>query len=89
MEARSSGEVLNMRRGDYANALSPAGEDPMTAGPDYYRKLTIQPRDVALAWKLDYEGCLVLKYLARYREKGGAEDIRKAIHLLQMLEARL
>lgn len=64
-------------------------DDPMADGPDYYRNLTIQPRDVALAWNLEYEAALALKYIARYREKNGAKDIHKAIHCLEMLEARL
>lgn len=65
-------------------SLTPSGR-----GPGYYVAKTIQPRDVALAWNLEYEACLAIKYIARYREKGGAEDIRKAIHCLELLEARL
>lgn len=49
-------------------------------GGEHYKHLDPQPIDVALAWKLDACESAILKYLARHRFKGGAEDLHKLIH---------
>jgi len=55
-------------------------------GGDHYKKYgNLQPWDVVLAWKLGYLEGTALKYIARWRDKGGIEDIRKAIHFLEKL----
>lgn len=53
-------------------------------GGDHYKKFgDLQPWDVILAWNLGYLEGTALKYIARWRDKGGVEDIKKAIHFLQ------
>lgn len=55
-------------------------------GGDHYR-LPIQPAKYILANRLGWaEGCAV-SYVTRWREKGGVEDLRKAIHTLELLIA--
>lgn len=54
--------------------------------PEHYRgKDGLQPFDVIDAFQLDfYEGNAV-KYLLRWRQKNGVEDLRKARHLVDQI----
>ena len=53
-------------------------------GGDHYKKHgDLQPGDVITAWNLGYLDGTALKYIARWRDKGGLDDIRKAIHFLE------
>lgn len=57
----------------------------MQVSGDHYAKKKFQTWDVILDWNLGFlDGCAV-KYLSRWREKGGRTDILKAIHYLQKL----
>lgn len=58
--------------------------DQQVAG-DHYRSLTIQPVEFIHANNLTFlEGCVV-KRVCRHKNKAGAQDIRKAIHELQLI----
>lgn len=66
--------------------------DPKTTqvGGDHYVKLTIQPWEVMREWMTpeEYRGYhkgVVFAYLAREIDKGGNEDIKKALHHLSEL----
>ena len=54
-------------------------------GGEHYKTLHIQPgefiRKNGIGW---YEGNAI-KYICRYKQKNGAEDVRKAIHYLELL----
>ena len=59
-------------------------------GGDHYVEKVIQPWDAMQAWMTaeEFAGFLrgnAIKYLARYRDKGGVEDLRKARHYLNKL----
>lgn len=59
-------------------------------GGDHYTKQPIQPWDYMASCmpKDQFEGYLrgnVIKYISRYGEKGGVEDLRKAQHYLDKL----
>lgn len=55
-------------------------------GGDHYKKYgALQPWDVVLAWDLGYLEGTALKYIARWQDKGGIQDIKKAIHFLEKL----
>ena len=54
-------------------------------GGDHYRKLPIQVWDFIACNKLDYFQGNVVKYVSRYKNKGGLEDLKKAIHSLELL----
>lgn len=67
-------------------------EDEKT--PNYYKNNGLQPFDVMKAWSITdvkmtyYEAFCrfnVLKYIWRYRNKNGSEDLQKALHYLQLL----
>lgn len=54
-------------------------------GGDHYNKHSLQPTDYILANGLGFIEGNVVKYVTRHRDKGGKEDIKKAIHYLEML----
>jgi hypothetical protein len=59
-------------------------------GGDHYASKTIQPWDVMEAWmtKEAFAGYLLgncIKYLSRYREKNGTQDLQKCQHYLAKL----
>lgn len=51
----------------------------------HYKQLTIQPVDYCQLNKLGFCESCVVKYVSRHRDKNGAEDIKKAIHFLELL----
>lgn len=56
-------------------------------GGSHYKDCKIQPVEFIHANGLNFlEGC-VIKRVCRHRRKNGAEDIRKAIHELELLLA--
>lgn len=54
-------------------------------GGAHYRNLIPQPWDVIAAWNLGYFDGNVVKYVARFRNKDGIEDLEKAKHYLDKL----
>ncbi len=46
---------------------------------------TIQPWDAIVDWGLGFLDGNVVKYVARFRHKGGVEDLKKARHYLDKL----
>ena len=54
-------------------------------GDTHYREMPIGPTEYIHKNGIGYiEGCVV-KYVSRWRSKGGIEDLRKARHYLDML----
>lgn len=51
----------------------------------HYKRLSPEPWDVIMAWDLDYLTGSAIKYLSRWKNKGGVQDIKKAIHFLEKL----
>lgn len=54
-------------------------------GGGHYKKYKIQPVEYAMANGLNYCQANAVKYVTRYRDKGGLEDLRKAIHNIELL----
>ena len=54
-------------------------------GGDHYSKLAIQPVEYINANKLGYLAGNVVKYITRYKDKNGLQDLQKAKHYVQML----
>jgi hypothetical protein len=54
-------------------------------GGSHYKGLKIQPMRYSMANGLNACQHTALKYLTRYKEKGGIEDLRKAIHCIELL----
>lgn len=60
-----------------------ASTDKQVGGSHY--QLPIQPIEYILANGLGYCEANVVKYVSRWRNKGGIQDLKKAIHYLEML----
>lgn len=54
-------------------------------GGSHYKSLAIQPMEYSMANKLDACQHTIIKYVTRFRDKGGIEDLRKAKHTIDML----
>lgn len=54
-------------------------------GGDHYRNKTIQPWDYIAANNIGFFAGNAIKYLTRWSEKGGVEDLKKAQHFIQKL----
>ena len=54
-------------------------------GGSHYKDLSIQPVQYIHANKIPYLEGNVIKYVTRHQSKNGIEDIKKAIHYLQLI----
>ena len=52
---------------------------------DHYQKLAIQPMQYSMLNNLDACQHTVIKYITRFRDKGGIKDLEKAKHCIDML----
>jgi hypothetical protein len=64
--------------------------DAVQIGGGHYREKAIQPWDAMRSWMTpeQFEGYLrgcAIKYLARYPDKNGLQDVEKAGHYIQKL----
>jgi hypothetical protein len=57
-------------------------------GGDHYKKMAIQPAEFINKNKLLFAEGNAIKYICRHSEKGGIQDIDKAIHYLEMVKER-
>ena len=63
------------------------GQEPLgiQIGGQHYKGLAIQPVEYCHKNKLGFCESSAIKYLTRWREKGGIEDLKKAAHFIEML----
>ena len=54
-------------------------------GGNHYSKLAIQPVEYINKNKLSYLQGNVIKYVTRYNDKNGVEDLQKAKHYIDLL----
>lgn len=59
--------------------------DKQIAGDHYKKYGNLQPWDVVTTWNMGYLDGTALKYLARWKDKGGIDDLKKAIHFIEKL----
>ena len=55
-------------------------------GGSHYKEMAEQPIEFITANQLGFCEGNAIKYICRYKAKGGVEDIEKAIHYLQILK---
>lgn len=62
-------------------------EDPLNiqVGGSHYKTMRIQPLEFCVANKLGPCESAIVKYISRWREKGGYEDLRKIKHYVDLL----
>jgi hypothetical protein len=81
------GRVETSRTQDYGNS-EPGSSFPANSiqiGGTHYKNLTIQVWDFIAANGIGFFEGTAIKYLARWREKGGVEDLRKARHYIDKI----
>jgi hypothetical protein len=63
--------------------------DPLSTqvGGDHYKSMKIQPVEFIHANKLGYVEGAIIKYVCRFRNKNGKQDLEKARHFLDLLIA--
>lgn len=83
--------VLLLMMGDEQEAVAGESKQPESdkaherqVGGSHYQ-LPIQPIDYIMANGLGYCEANVVKYVSRWKVKGGVQDLKKAIHYLEML----
>lgn len=54
-------------------------------GGDHYSKYAIQPTEYIIKNNLNFCEGNVIKYVTRWKDKGGVDDLRKARHYLDMM----
>lgn len=59
--------------------------DDTQVGGSHYKDKTIQPWDYIIANDLGYLEGNVVKYISRWKNKNGIEDLKKAQHYLAKL----
>ena len=69
---------------------SPQSSKDKQVGGSHYKDMSIQPWEAMEAWMTpeEYRGYhkgVAIGYLARERQKGGDQDVEKALHHLQRL----
>ena len=65
-----------------SDPLNPLNEQ---VGGDHYKDLAIQPFEFIELNNLGYGAGNVVKYICRYKTKGGVDDLKKARHYIDLL----
>ena len=54
-------------------------------GGDHYKRFIIQPVEFCYHNEIPYLEATAIKYLCRWRDKGGLQDLQKAKHFIDIL----
>jgi len=85
-EAQAAHEYARDRE-VYQNFAAPSkGALDVQIGGSHYNKLAIQPFEYSLKNGLGPAEHTAIKYLTRWKDKGGIKDLDKAIHTIQILK---
>ena len=57
----------------------------MQIGGDHYSSMKIQPIEFIQANNIPFAEGSVIKYMCRWRKKGGIEDLKKAKHFIDLI----
>lgn len=81
-------QILNnpsLKAGVYAQFDARDALDKQVGG-DHYKKFKIQPAEFCYKNNIPYLEATAIKYLCRWRDKGGMQDLDKAIHFIELLK---
>lgn len=72
----------------YSEFQKAAPVDPLKeqVGGDHYKSLKIQPIEYIVGNNLGWCEGNIVKYITRWKQKGGAKDIDKVIHYAELLK---
>lgn len=76
-----TGAVVN----PHLNKTSEGNPLAVQVGGGHYKKYKVQPIEYAMANNLNYCQANAVKYVSRYKDKNGVEDLLKAVHSIQQL----
>ena len=62
-----------------------AAPNAIQIGGSHYKNKSIQPWDYIVQNEIPYLEGNIIKYISRWRDKGGLDDLRKAQHYLSKL----
>lgn len=54
-------------------------------GGDHYKNKSIQPVEYCMANSIGFMEGSVIKYVSRWKDKGGVQDLKKAKHFIELL----
>lgn len=54
-------------------------------GGSHYKDMAIQPMEYSMLNNMDACQHTIIKYVSRFRDKGGIQDLEKAKHVIDML----
>lgn len=76
--------LMNLRKRRSQSDLS---SNPLSeqVGGSHYKNMKIQPVEFIMANDLNFLEGNVVKYICRYKQKGGVEDLNKVIHYARLL----
>lgn len=66
-------------------AFNEMAANAIQIGGDHYKGKAIQPWDYIISNDLGYLEGNIVKYVSRWKDKGGVEDLKKAQHYLAKL----
>ena len=86
----SRGQLIDELVRGFGDKIKPQKPAQMAAkeeqiGGNHYKDMKIQPIEYILGNNLNYCEANVVKYISRWKSKGGIEDLRKAKHYIDLL----
>jgi len=73
-----------LKQGEYLKEIVTRANEQQVGG-EHYAVKAIQPWDFIIANNIGYLEGNIIKYVSRWKDKGGVEDLKKAQHYLQKL----
>lgn len=74
--------LAKIRKAWYNNSMSALNKQ---IGGDHYKQFKIQPAFFSYVNEIPYLEATAIKYLCRWRNKGGVQDLEKAKHFIDLL----
>ena len=71
--------------GPHIPSAMPANANDRQEGGAHYKQHKVQVWDAIIDWDCGYLAGNVIKYVVRFRDKNGIEDLKKARHYLDKL----
>jgi len=78
-------EMSNTKKGSKAQWWVYKMSNKKQVKGNHYKNMTMQPWDFIIENKLPYCEGNIIKYICRYKSKGGIDDLEKAKHYLEKL----
>lgn len=79
---RNGNKALGIQIGGQAGAIRAVDTQ---VGGTHYKKFKIQPAEFCYKNEIPYLEATAIKYLCRWKDKGGIQDLEKAKHFIDLL----